>query len=815
MAAIQSITTAQNVAKAKAFSPQLPWNVTDPRDLGPTVIQFLHDQEPFYRRWAQRWYENFQFLYGNQNLKWSRRNDYAVDYDFLLRRTPVINQKVQTNLVRIITESLASFIFGNTPDWDVESMTESSVKGKAFKRIVEKVLECYTTRLCLNVEWNIGSVMFALYGQCAWKVDWQANAGSILEIPRYNKVVRPTFVDWMAPNQMTGGLFESPVPYLGPNGMPQSEEVWEKALDQLGNQIVDRMMSGDVRVDTLSPFEYRRPMGSPGMHKDKYIEQILFLDYDEYLDRYESVGGKTSQWGQVKPLFSDQALYAFAAKLFLRMQMTTPPTFNDTFRRADNTFRNASFRQKVIVVEHYDRPHPVKWPMGRKLVITNGICTHVTVPNYHTNKLDGWHPYIEAQWMRVGPSSIASGPVNDVVQKNRELNVKDSLIATSVRRNMGSILLNKINNGVDKDQLVGDPGMVVDVADPFAMRWLHDDMPIPPIMSELRQMDKDDTYEVSGAGDSLRGERSVGASSGYQQRQLQEQEEKRLTPARENWELAISGCGEKLFTCLKTNVVQLSPDVMGFLMRSAAGGFTADDVMSLLGNQIDYGVDIRVKKSSMSFKSKASQQALLQEMAQHPAVAQRLQNDAKVVDEYLKFFDADQFRDRSASQRDRAQKENEHFIDLLRKQGKNEPKVLYEDDDNIHMAEHAEFLLQNADEIMQDQQFFMQFLLHQETHRIQDQEKQAKLMPGATLAAPQMQAMAMQQLPPSAAGIYLDAQMRAQQAAMQMKQGTAPQGNPQAPKNPKQEVGGPGNKQTDPNAPSDNTKPGEKGGMDQ
>lgn len=802
-----------NVVKSKVYAPNLPWNTFQPDDIGPAVMNFLMDQEAYYKRWSQRWYENFQFLFGNQNLKWSRRNDYAVDYDFLLTRVPAINQKVQTNLVRLITESLASYIYGNIPDWDVESMSDSSVKDKRFKVIVQKILDCYMERLSMATEFSIGSVMFALYGQMAWKIDWKPNAGTMLEIPRWQKSQKPLFTDYMAANPVTGGLLEVPTPYLGAAGQPMPQDVWEKAVDATGRAIMDKVMSGDLTVNALSPFQYRRPMGSPGMHKDKFIEEILIMDYDEYLDDYEAIPGKTKNWNQVRPVFHDQTLYAFAAKHFLRMQMTTPPVFNDTYRRAESVFRNSQFRQKVMVVEHYDKPHPIKWPMGRKLVITNGVCTHITTPTYHTNKQGGWHPYVEAQWMRVYPSSIASGPINDVVQKNRELNIKDSLVATSVRRNMGSVLLNKIGNGVDKDQLTGDPGQIVDCNDPFAMRWLHDDLPIPPIMEKLRQADKDDTYEVSGAGDAIRGERAEGTTSGYQARIQQDMEEKRLTPARINWEVAVSGVGEKLFSCLKTNVVQLPGDVMGFLMRSAAGQFSTNDVVALLSNPVDFGTDIKVKKSSMALKSKATMQATLQELSAQPAIAERLVNDAKVVDEYLKFFDVTTFRDRSAPHRDRAQKENEAFTDLLRlgqnAMGTIPPVVMFEDDDAIHMAEHADFLVQNADEIMANPQFMFEFLVHQETHRLQEMEKSAGIMPGAALQTGAMMGMAASQPVPTVQSLFMDARRRAQQAAAQGP------GNPQAPKQPKQTPGGPSNKQTDTAAPADNTSAGRRGGMDQ
>lgn len=800
-----------NVTRALTYAPNLPWNTFEVDDLGPAIMQFIMDQEPYYRRWAQRWYENFQFLFGNQSLRWSRRNEYAVDYDYLLQRTPAINQRVQTNLVRLITESLGSYIFGSTPEWDVESMLESSVMGKRYKAIVERFLDCYVQRLCLDVEFSMGAIMFALYGQVAWKIDWNPMDGAIIQIPKMIKVMKPRFTDYMAQNPITGGLTPNVIPI--DQGMPQ--EQWEHVLDEFGRQVMEKHMSGDAGITTLSPFEYRRPLGSPGMHKDKFIEQVRILDYDEYLDQYGAVQGQTKNFGQVRPIFHDQTLYAFAAKHFLRMQMTTPPTLGETFRRSDNVFRSSQFRQKVVVIEHYDKPHPIKWPLGRRVVVTNGICTHITVPSYNTNKLGGWHPFVESQWMRVYPSVIGSGPINDVVQKNRELNIKDSLVATSVRRNMGSVLLNKIGSGIDKDQLTGDPGQILDCQDPFAIRWLHDDMPIPPIMEKLRQADKDDTYEVSGAGDAIRGNRAEGTTSGYQARIQQDMEEKRLTPARVNWEMGISQVGEKLFRCVKDNVVQIQPDVMGFLMRSAAGKFSTNDVITMMTSQIDFGVDIKVKKSSMALKSKATQQATLQEIAQTPAVAQRLAQDAKVVDEYLKFFDVVTLRDGSSPHRDRAGRENEAFLDMIRlgqvQDGINKPAVLFEDDDAIHMAEHAALIVENSDELMANPQMFLEILTHQEMHRIAAMEKRGDALPGTSQDVRQMmQITSATSKPPTVQDLILEAQAKALQAL----KGQGPQ-NPQAPTQPKMEPGGPANRQTDTAAPADNTQAGAKGGMDQ
>ncbi len=401
--------------------------------------------------------------------------------------------------------------------------------------------------------------------------------------------------------------------------------------------------------------------------------------------------------------------------------------------------------------------------------------------------------------------------MNDVIQKNRELNVADSLNATALRRNMGSQLLIKTGAGIDPQRLTGEPGIVHEVTDPLAFRWLHDDMPISPVVAELRKSMKDDIYEISGAQDAIRGDRTVGASSGYALRQVQEREERRLAPARKIFGYFAAGIGEKLWCCLKQNVLKLDDSVMGFLQRSAAGEYQPQDVVAMLSSQVDFGVDISVTPDSMVARSVATQQATLMDLLKGPG-AIRAQNP-KVLDEVFKYFGAEHLRDESAPQRDRAGRENEVFSDMLRLgfnlEGVSKPIVLFEDDDDIHIAEHTEFMIQNSDEIMRNENFLREFLLHNETHRLQKQEKEGQLMPGTSIQTANM-ATAVGKVPtPTVQTIFQSTQLKAQQAAMnpQPQQAPAPQQQPKVPTQPAP-MGSGGNRQTDATAPSQNTQAG-------
>lgn len=724
-----------SIRKAELYASDLPWNVYQAEDLGPSIMGFCREHEPYFRRWARTWFENFMFIYGNQHIRWSKRYGFAVDYDHLAKQSTNFALYVYTNVVRTITESLASAIYSNLPTWETQAMDESGLKGKRFEKIVQKFLDCYMQRLMMDKEFTAAALIYVTFGQFAADVNWRYNLGRLTEIPRLQRVQRPVYSDYMAPNQFTGGLLEVPTSVADQYGNPVTENIWEPKTDASGRQIIDKIFSGDAGVDMLTPFEYRREMGTNGFHKTRWAERFRLLDYDQFMDEYHRLPGKTDFYDQVRPVFHDETVFNFAVRHYMRMQFVTSPTLSDN-DGAPFFFSSKMFRYKVFVVEHYDRPHPIKWPLGRRVIVANGFCTHITTPSYSTSKLDGWHPYVEAQWMAVPPSSISSGPVNDAVRKNRELNVLDSLRATAVRRNMGSQLLFKTGSGLNPQMFSGEPGIAHECNDPYAVRWLHDDMPIPPVMARFREMDKEDIYESSAAIEAVRGAPSTGASSGYQEKQREEREEKRIAPARKAYEYAVAGIGEKLFACVRANARdKLDPEVMGFLKRSAAGEYSTQDVIALLTTPVDYGVDIKIVKSSMALKSKATMQATLQELA-GGALGQRLASDAKVLDQYLKFFDADQFRDSSAPQRDRAQRENEAFLDLLRlgpnTEGIKLPIVVFEDSDEIHEAEHDEFIVKNFDELRNHQWLMMVIMSHKEQHRIQRMEKQGTIAPGAS-----------------------------------------------------------------------------------
>jgi hypothetical protein len=774
--------------RAKRLTGDLPWCQDNVDKLGPVVQDFTRKNESYIGEWGKRWYETFQFIYGNQSVRWSEKLGVPLDYDFARRSNPGINCQSSTNISRTIYEALKSLVFSSVPDWDASTEEEDHRQGRRFQKICQKLLDCYAERLDLEEQLDGASGVFTAFGLVAAKVSWSKCAGGIRSVPKLQEMKVPvqttTFVE------TPQGIIEIPTPALNDRGEPITEKRLVPVRDADGAEVFENKWHGDAAIEILTPFEYRRDPTSKKAEDAKYYQHIRLMDFDDFLKEYDEAEGMTRHYKQVRPgQFFGDAAYKYALRHYMRMSFVTPVLSNRDRSVFESKLKQDLIERKVLVIEHYDKPNAEKWPLGRKVVVVNGTCTHVSEPQFSTKKPGGWHPFVEAQWLNVKPSPMPTAPMNDVTSKNREINRLDSLSDTASMRNLGSMLLVKSGSGLDPQTMFGEPGQVhevpniVDVA-----RWIRDDKPIDPVIEKLRQTKKDDSYEISGAQEALRGDRSKGATSGYMVKLLQEREEARLSPARRRFERFVSNIGEKLIFCIRANAAELGEDVFGQLKRSAAGEFTPSDIQAFLRTPLDFGVDISVVPGSMIAKSKASEQATLMDLVSNTSIGERLKNP-QVMDRFLKFFDAELMRDDSSVHRDRAEKENEQFTDLGRlgpnATGVNIPLVMPMDDDDLHIMEHERDMVERAESLQSNPWELEIRMLHNEMHRIQKREKMGELAVGTTTVFPQMYGSLQQQQRPQVTEV-LDAQQRKDDAQrMQQDQQKAQPQPPQGPSMPK------------------------------
>jgi hypothetical protein len=771
-----------NELKLEKYCGHLPWVTRDPKKLGGVISNFVEKNDRFMGPWYERWFTNFQFIYGNHRFQWSQKYGFPLDVDFLSRGNKSINSRSQTDISRTIFESLVSSLFGNAPDWEAIAMDDNAARNRRFKEISEKALAAFYEKLLMEKEVKGFVQNLVAYGLSTFKTDFDLTSGQIEEIPQYEQR-EVTIHETVAQSADPLGLINSIVEANNSEGMPLTQTRVVPALDENGKPRVNRRWMGQPRVRTRTPFEHRRELCSGGAQHARWHQDIRIMEFSEFLEEYKDMDGRTEFFDKVRPGLIHEAATSFAIRHFMRMNFLTPQNDMAYWFRAETALSQDFLKTKVMVIEHYDKPNIQHWPEGRLVVVVNGYCTHITKPQYRTNKIDGWHPFSEAMWMNINPSPMPSGPMDGVTRKNKELDDADSLIDTMMRRNMGAMILYKTGNGFDTQAVFGEPGQLIDVNDINGVRILKDDQPIPPVLDKLREMKKQDAYETSGAGDSLRGERPAGVEAGYAFRLLEEREQKRITHVRRALEGAVGSAGEKLLSCVRAMGKGFGPDIIGYMMRNSAGGFSASDIKAFIDMPLSFGVDVIIRPGSMQAKSKATAQATYLDLInKSPIIAQRLQ-DADVLDRFLQEFDADVLRDRSSVHRDRAKKENDVLIDISQ-QGPDVllplPVVCENDNHVIHLDEHEAEYVRRFDEFQTDEFALQVWNLHMEMHRFYEKQQKGEIPPGTMHNFRQLTKVAGANLPDDL-NTNLQKGAALQQTRQMEAQASKPQGAPGAP----------------------------------
>ncbi len=710
----------------------MPWTTNDPVKLEQALIGLTLQADYINRRWAQRWFENFQFVLGNHYLRWSRQFDYAVDIDFL-RGGMDTQKRSQTNISRTVVESLSSMIYSQLGDIFAEAKYDSTSRGARLAKLLESLSTCYDERLGMHEKFDIASVMFVMFDKVYAAIDFHQAKGASFQRPRQELRKVPRMTTRLEPDPVTGELMTVPVPVLGADGNPVMVDAFEDVIGPDGRPVMEWVKTGDLDVTMHSPFEVAYDAMAKTFSESKWTQRYMVMDYDDFMTKYgDQEGVIEEEIDRVRGGHISHPIKNVAMRHFMRTMFAMPPLL-DAGGQLNMTSMH-TLRHKVFVVEHHDRPseghrkNRTPWlSEGRRCIVANGRLVLVSTPQYRMSHDTGWHNLAECKWLPLAPSNQSSGPMSDTVQKNREINLTDSLTTLAIQRLSGGAVIINENSGIDKNKWTGEPGMTYySSTDPSsAVSIVGERQPLPPVVTQRRETLKEDIYEVSGTGDALRGGRSPGASSGYQARLYEEREKRRSSKASNNWESFAAMIYMKRAACLQQNAVKLDQSVIARIMRSSDGDVTESDVLAFLNGPIDFGVDLFIRPDSMRTKSKATQIADIQESLAIPAIAERLVQDPAVVDSYLDFLGIDVLRDINSVHRDRAKKENCIFNDMIPYKdpaqlmaafGHDLPTVIWQDNDLVHMVEHARDFVKNFDKYRRNPAAMSAFTYHQAWH---------------------------------------------------------------------------------------------------
>lgn len=745
---------SENAMLQMSLNSSMPWTTNDPRALEPALNALFIQADYSNRRWAQKWFETFQFVLGNQYLKWSRQYDFAVDTD-LLRNGAESQKRSQTNISRTALESLAAMIYSQLGDVFCEAKYDSTSRGLRLAKTIESLIECYNERLNLHEEFDFGSVLYTMYSKVYADVRWAKHLGPTFQRTKQQLAQVPKMTTRAEMDPITGETVTVPVPLLGPDGQPVMINTWVDVLGPDGKPVKEFVTTGDATIDMCSPFEVLSDNMAKTFSKAKWVERIKVMDYDDFMVEYaDEEGAIPEAMDRIRGGAVSQPIRNTAIRHFLRTMFAVPPVLD--FNGQLNLSNMLMLKNKVLVVEHFDRPtrghrrNPTPWlAQGRRCVVANGRLCLISTPQYRMAGATGWHPLVEAKWLPLAPSSHSSGPMADTVQKNRELNLTDTMMTLAIQRQAGGAVIFNENAGIDKNKWTGEPGQTFYASgDPSnAVHFASDKNPLPALVHQYRDQVKNDVYEVSGAQDSLRGERTVGATSGYQARLVEERERKRTSKASNNWESFVRQIYMKLICCVQQNAVKLDDSVVSRMMRTTDGSISQSDIYAFLNGPIDFGVDVKIKPDSMTTKSKATKIADIFEALKLPGMVERFVQDPAVLDSLLDFLEIEVLRDVKSVHRDRAKRENAIFNDmssvvdperLAQIYNEDLPVPLWQDDDLVHLIEHTRDLVANYDKYKRNPALLKMHAIHCAAHEQNYKTKVGEQSPYLASQAPIM-----------------------------------------------------------------------------
>ena len=709
------------------YCQDLPWCVDDVDKLGNVVTNFYYNQSRMIAPKARQWFQNVNFFYGNQNLRWSNYLSAPVVSDFMplagKRRSGAF--RTQSNFIRVVGESLLALIASRNAVPSVSVKSKFSTMSSLVKPIAKARLDYFNDHLELPIKFREAALGLIVFSEIAGKVEYCRSKGYMQKYQVMQEVQQPVMKVTQELDPASGLYMEMQVPDVDPmTGQPVTQTVTVPKRDSRGNVVFNHAWSGDTDFRIVTPFELFRDYDSD-FYESKRIGEVRIIDYDDWLSEYSELGGKTEYFDMVRPGASTDFVYQIMLMHFLRTKFMAPDGYSQTSSPFNS---NWNLMNKVLIIEHYDRPHPQKWPNGRKLVIANGMCTHrIMKQDYYTTKKDGWHPYNWAGWLVCPPVSFANGPIDDVISKQQDINYTETLINTKLHRAFGGVTLVK-TNAFDKDKLTGEPNQSIytpNVND--AIRFAHDENAIEPAIPQIEDRKKDDLFTISGAQEAIRGERSENASSGFAQKVIDEREQRRLTPGKRSLEQYVKKAYEKIQACDRATTNFSDPRVQE-LLKTALGNVTASQLKIYMDQAIDLGLDISIDADSMAYESEAAKKAEVRELLGTP-FGQIVFQSPELTDRFKDFFGLDDFKDQQSLHVDNAQCENDAFFALL--YGSIDtmdlnamPKVIPEQSDDIHLAEHDKFIITNQKSLENNPELFQLIITHKQHHEDQKIRKQ-------------------------------------------------------------------------------------------
>ena len=633
--------------------------ITDPVELANAIEQFYKADSAVKTQLSYNWERTQLMLDGKQWIVWESSGQSGGSWKPLKvnKENEYIPRPV-TNLMFDAYQTLKGYLLKTKPRITVRP-NSATHRDKSAAKLSTLVSECNYERLQEDQNYEYAASVLIGYGTVFKKSFWDTSYVSMIEVPRMEMV--PTV------DPATGAV-------VGQQEQP--------VLDEAGQPIVDKVPLGDVNTDVVEPYRIALDPLASDIHKIRWIMEYSIQSLDWVQTAYDKQEeGYTGLIGEIKPELDLNSSMSRFASLKASSGTRTGNLSADT----GTSVADALGDNSVVLKEYYERPSQL-YPMGRMVVVANGVLLYDGPSPCEGPDLGDWHPYSECRWEVMPGRFWGKGALDDGAEIQKRVNSIDATVILTRKTMAVPQWLIPLGQGIEPGRTSGRPGLEIffrndgSLAKPERLPGVgvHESVFVE------RERAVEDFKQVTGAIDILKGDRPPGVTAASALSMLYEVGTGKLFPVLGRWKKFVECDQKKQLRLIAKNYKEPRPEFIRML-RMKNSELSEQEINNFIGSDMYDNCNVIIEAGSNIPKLQAAEQALLLEVAATGALS--LEQPAN-RSEFLNRLGIMGFDNDVGPDTRRAEWENDLIDDLIHSPD-NKPVVLVTDNHTIHKETHA------------------------------------------------------------------------------------------------------------------------------
>lgn len=605
---------------------------------------------------SYNWEKNHLFLDGKQWLIFEGAKERGGTWTEFkpFPENSYIPQPV-TNYIYDSYQTLKGYLLKNKPRITVTPNTQT-YEDKTAAMIAELVSETNWARLNEDANYENAASVLISYGTVFKKSYWDNSFASSVKVPR---MIDQPVIDPVT-GQSTGQTSKVP------------------AIDPLtGAPIFDRLPLGDLNTKVIEPWCISLDPLAMDLHEARWIMEASIRPLSWIKENFERDDpGFTNRVDEVK----EEKTLPNSMRRMYQLKTTSGVKGFNGLASSSSGGSSEMIENAAVVKEYYERPSE-KFPMGRTIVVANGVPLYGG-PTFEDGEEQGdWHPYSECRWERVPGRFWGKSPLDDATEVQKHINSIDSIIILT-RKTQAIPQRLEVEGMIVNGQWTGQPGQRVKYR-PGPNGEKPEIIPASGVDSQVWQERKqkvDDLKQITGAVDILKGDRPPGVTAASALALLFEVGTGKLFPVLDRWKNFTESDQKKQLKIVSKKYREPRPEFINMLV-SKNSELTPELIRSFVGADLHDNCNVVIEASSSIPKLKAAEHALLLELQQTGALNL---NDPQNRQEFLSRLGITGFDGEYNKDANRAKLENMQ-LNAIAQHPEKKPVVMPFDNHDIHL----------------------------------------------------------------------------------------------------------------------------------